>query len=313
MSINKERLQGEEMETKLYIIGNGFDAANKLNTSYEDFKKYLIQKCKENQCEKQKEWYEVQKNGMLSPNDYQNSMLMIKMIDTALKRQYGERAEWKNFEAVLGDLQYEDLWGEQEKSELNGVLVHTTFTRLRDYFKDWITNVEKKQSCEAIQGFQDINELYLTFNYTLTLENIYHIPSQNICHIHGVLGDENLMFGHKYINEKYVGNETAAERQIAIVREMLEKDTALCFMDHRDFFQKVNNRIKEVISIGFSYSEVDMYYIDKIIKSVGINTTWYIHNFKYDIKDIRQLRRLLRKHGFYGRIKFFNDIGCYLK
>ena len=38
-----------------HSIGNGFDAANKLSTSYEDFKKYLIQKCKEDQDEKQKD------------------------------------------------------------------------------------------------------------------------------------------------------------------------------------------------------------------------------------------------------------------
>ena len=34
------------MNSIRYIIGNGFDLANKLPTSYEDFRKYLIKKVK---------------------------------------------------------------------------------------------------------------------------------------------------------------------------------------------------------------------------------------------------------------------------
>ena len=303
--------EGDVMETILYIIGNGFDAANKLPTSYEHFRKYLTLKYKENQSGSYQNYYEIQKKGKLSPNDYQNSRLLIKMIDTALKRVYGKKMDWRYFEAVLGKLKYEDLWGNQEKNELSGILVHTTFIRLRDYFKDWISNVEVEHS-QPIQGFQNNDRaLYLSFNYTLTLEKVYHIPSQKVCHIHGALGDENLMFGHKYCEEKPIKNETGAERQISIVREMLEKDTRSCYREHRDFFQKIDKQIREIVSIGFSYSDVDMYYIDNIIKSVGNNTVWYIHNYK--VTDAIRFKLLLRIHGFHGKIKFFKNINFFPK
>ena len=60
----------------------------------------------------------------------------------------------------------------------------------------------------------DIEELilpedyFITFNYTLTLEELYNIPSNHILHIHGKIDDNNeLEFGSFANDPKNVLNE----------------------------------------------------------------------------------------------------------
>ena len=295
------------MNSTLYIIGNGFDLANKLPTSYENFRKYLIKKSKESQKE-HNNFFVIQKKGKLAPDDFQNATLMIRMIDSALARVYHKKQDWRYFEDILGRLKYEDIWKDESKNAMNGVIIHIAFTRLRDYFKEWILSIDLKQA-RPINGFpQKSNALFPSFNYTAVLETIYHVLPDNICHVHGVCGDTELIFGHKELEERNFKNETDVERQVAIVREMLLKDTEACYSEHYDFFNRINKQIKEVVSIGFSYADVDMYYIDKIIKNVGNDTIWYLH--MYNFKDTMCFKHKIRKCGFRGKIKMFKNIEC---
>lgn len=297
------------MSSTLYLIGNGFDKANELPTSYNDFRNYLKTKYGRNQEKSTYRFFPIKKKNMLAPNDYQNVELMIAMIDSSLSRVYGEKQDWRHFEDILGKLKYEDLWKEKNRNELNGIISHVAFTRLRDYFREWILDVDVEKA-KPIEDFpQDREALYLSFNYTLTLEKIYHILPDNVCHIHGVSGDKELIFGHKGNRFEYMKDESMAERQIVIVREMLQKDTEAYYIEHQDFFNKIDKKIKEIVSIGFSYSDVDMYYIEKIIKKVGMNTTWYIH--MYNAEEVLEFKHKLRKSGFYGKIRMFKNIGCY--
>ena len=71
-------------------------------------------------------------------------------------------------------------------------------------FIQWVQSIN-----EEILGRQPITEfnsalkefdpegLFLTFNYTETLEHLYGVPSENICHIHNrVAEDETPIVGH---------------------------------------------------------------------------------------------------------------------
>lgn len=294
------------MKTKLYIIGNGFDIASKLNTSYWDFREYLLSKSTENYNENCKIHFPIYKKGVLAPNDYQNAKLIVKMIDSALKRQYGKRADWKYFEDVLGKLEHKDLNKSVYPNTLTDVAIHIAFTKIENYFRDWIIYSTEKQPCEVVFDIKDDDALYLNFNYTLTLENTYEIPSHDICHIHGKIGDKTLVIGHKDYEERICTTNLRRERQIQIVREMLIKDTEYSYYSNVSFFEKINTNIKTVISIGFSYSEVDMDYIDKIIECIGKNSIWCIYNYK--LTESLWFKMRLREHGFKGKIKFFRNI-----
>ena len=187
--------------------------------------------------------------------------------------------KWRHFEDILGRLVYEDLG--KNKNDITGEDIHRAFIHLRDYLKEWIEAVDLSKA-KVIDGFpQKRDALFLSFNYTLTHENVYHVFADNICHIHGMNGEDELIFGHKDLKEKMNGNKTDADRQVAIVREIFWKDTEECYNQYIDFFNKINADIKEVISIGFSYSDADIYYIKKIIKQVGNNTTWYLYNHQF--------------------------------
>lgn len=89
------------MNSTLYIIGNRFDRANGLQTSYNDFKGYLEAKYNA-KMQGQRDHFVIKKGEKLAPDDYQNTMLLIKMIDSALKRVYHKKNDWSNFEDVLG-------------------------------------------------------------------------------------------------------------------------------------------------------------------------------------------------------------------
>ncbi|MBO4594898.1 MAG: hypothetical protein J5697_04280 [Clostridia bacterium] len=46
------------------------------------------------------------------------------------------------------------------------------------------------------------NDLFLTFNYTKTLEKIYSINESSVCHIHGTV-NQDIYFGHGDCDNPY--------------------------------------------------------------------------------------------------------------
>lgn len=115
-----------------------------------------------------------------------------------------------------------------------------------------------------------------------------------------------MLFGHKeYEDSKYI-RESAAERQVAIVREMLIKNTRVCYHKNQDFFTRINRGVDRIISIGFSYGDVDLYYIEKIIENISDDTIWYLHQYK--LMDTLRYACKIRKCGFRGKIRMFKDL-----
>ena len=66
-----------------------------------------------------------------------------------------------------------------------------------DYLQEWAMQIEigkpaiHKWFLKKIQP----DDLFLNFNYTKTLEALYGLPAKSVCHIHGVHGKGQLMFG----------------------------------------------------------------------------------------------------------------------
>lgn len=290
------------MRKALYIIGNGFDLANKLNTSYESFRNYMINNV--GMAENLEQSYEFCRKGKMAPNDDQNVFIIVHMIDATIKKRC--KKSWSCFEEILGKIRYDYLWKDGGINELNGIIVHAAFTRLPEYFQRWISSIDINQAKKMDISFNQ-NDLFLSFNYTHTLEDIYKVVPKNICHIHGSCGESDLAYGHIYesSSKKYV-KETAAKRQISIVREMTVKDTKGCYFENYSFFKRIDNSVNTIISIGFSYSRVDMFYIEKIIKQISVKSIWYIHLYSFREAITFSLR--LRKKGYRGRIKYFTTL-----
>ena len=168
-------------KTTLIIIGNGFDISHGIKTRYSDFRNWLLSQKNNNQ---------------------------VALMDTFFSN---ERDVWGNLEAALGEydeggvLSYcrPDEGFDFDHSLSSAACVEDSpndiflpvLEDFKDRFKEWVDSidligVQKEKSLPA-------DALYLTFNYTDTLETIYGIPPQNIAHIHGSrqLKDEYII-GH---------------------------------------------------------------------------------------------------------------------
>ena len=149
---------------------------------------------------------------------------------------------------------------------------------------------------------------FFSFNYTQTLELIYGISENCICHIHGVsknvirnLGLDNFIFGH--------GRESFDSDVTDIVRtayNITKKPVNQCMINNQLFFEKLND-VNNIYSYGFSFGDVDMPYIEKICQSICDTTsvTWYFNDF--NIKENRALyEEKIRKAGFNGTFGVFH-------
>lgn len=164
----------------MYILGNGFDVAHGLKTSYRNFRCYL-QKLHPSLLLKLGEFYDVDEDAEL----------------------------WKTFESTIGQMDVEMI--EKQFSEPNyasddfrdgdyednAILVDNEIDfidELKDTFAKWIASIRSGILSDKRFEFE-LPAKFITFNYTHTLELLYRIDPENILHIHGQVG-QKIIFGH---------------------------------------------------------------------------------------------------------------------
>jgi len=270
---------------KLFIIGNGFDRAHGLNTSYVDFRHYLEEndrgylKCLEQMYnfvpESKREiveeylWKEFEKNLSAANED--------EIIDMATSIDMGLEGGDIGIEDTLNDY-WEDQYGFIE--------------RLNEFIKLWIKQININTSKKANRIKNNTNDLFLSFNYTLLLEKIYEIEKYNIVHIHGSIDEWNdsaPVIGHgdsfkisEMKRRSYEAGEEFDEKECSICNalanyyERTYKDIKHYILHNRSFFERLHN-VDEIFVIGHSLGEVDMPYFKEIKKNVKTNVIWNIY------------------------------------
>lgn len=300
---------------RLFIIGNGFDIAHKLNTRYSDFQEYLFNEYPNASTED---------TGVPEPmrmpdgaelyNDDKVVGFLLKIINKA----ENEGEAWSDLENTLGKLNYEDFfdyWDENEDdNEWNNVCVNEniasniedTVIMVKEYFSDWINQIEIYDA-KPIEAFKTLidnrNDLFLTFNYTMTLEKLYDV--KKAFHIHGQQGGE-LIFGHgnsEDYTDYYMSNYTGSENCISELHYKLQKDTSKVIQQHKECF-KTLGLVDEIYSYGFSFSEVDLAYIKEICLVPTENITWYLNEF--DRPKFEEFKAKVKSCGFNGKFDFFH-------
>lgn len=164
---------------------------------------------------------------------------------------------------------------------------------------EWIESLET--NVEKIKNINLNNDnLYFSFNYTKTLEEVYEILKENICHIHGTF-PELLIFGHGKTESdiydeynKISGSyEVGSESAIMSSRDILRKDTEFIIENKKGFFEKIEkNKITNINVVGHSFGEVDMPYFQEILKRVDQNTKWNIFYYRENEREIFEKRML---------------------
>lgn len=180
----------------LFIIGNGFDIAHGLPTRYMDFRDYL----------EKADWH------------YLTSLEAPYNCVPQSKQDYVEKYLWREFENNLseindteiidgamsidmglesGDVGIEDTlnayWEEQ----------YGYIQQLNDFIKSWIEEINIHVTKKTSKIKRNKNDLFISFNYTLLLEEVYKIDKSQILHIHGSIDTHDMppIIGHGNLKE----------------------------------------------------------------------------------------------------------------
>lgn len=273
----------KEMIKTLYIIGNGFDKAHGLNSSYGDFKN----------------WLRVERSALL------NDMEDVWNCNSQL---------WCDFEKTLGEVDFEYVWkkfGKYNQDKLIQANIklrefypelppNLTFHNLgeklkplvgeiRAAFNDWVLTLN--QSLLEKRPLLSLNKdaFYITFNYTETLERLYDIPSSSILHIHGKANsEEELLFGHgKSAGQiEYNIERLHLKRRHTVIDDFamwigtLNKNVDYNLYRVSSILNKLSD-VNRIYILGYSFSEIDSVYIDNIYyRTCQNHPHWFIswHN-----------------------------------
>ena len=309
--------------SKLFIIGNGFDSAHGLATSYDEFRKYLCDEYMNG--ESGEDYMQIVPTVSIGPKgeDICDMQEIAKFLVYLISISEPDGSKWSDLEASLGRLDYKEIfdtsseefdygdineWDEFYNNEDMALNLYTVVSYVKDLFAEWVEDIdiEDAKAKPSFLGLIESKDIFLTFNYTETLEKVYGVNEDRICHIHGKQG-EKILFGHgntKDATDEYMRRNLGSEKALTELDNFLRKDTKQALREHKHFFDGIDDKIREVYSIGFSFADVDLIYIKEICKKMTADVVWHLNDFSSD--DIPSFQEKLEECGFKGSFAIFN-------
>jgi len=187
--------------SNLVIIGNGFDLAHGLKTSYGQFIEWLIEEELNNPHPDSplfKNVLGLMKREMLQPIYASASDVHLNEFFRGLMRYSGrgEERNWSDIEGFYFQTLEKHLEGKIDVKKTN-----EEFEVIKDNFEEYLVKHTKdKKAINSYQAFFDKlhdNTLVLNFNYTDTVQ-LYVKDKNKIVNIHGELQSRNnpMIFGY---------------------------------------------------------------------------------------------------------------------
>ena len=254
----------------LYVVGNGFDIAHHLPTRYECFHQWLL---------KSGPKYFVRDFERLYPD-----------VNDAVGR-------WCDVESALGnvtleqavdfDLNYLECPDEVRKEKSShdayrcGENLRNIIVNLPPLLNDWATTISTKGVPPLYELSKDA--YFLSFNYTMTLEDVYNIEESNVLHIHEAIGNSKLLVvgcGDAIFEEDDYDPERE-EVDINLIRNLLShnKKPVKAILEEQEpkkWFGSLSE-VTSVVVFGHSCSKVDKPYFEEISKNITPNASWYFY------------------------------------
>ncbi|CAI8921701.1 bacteriophage abortive infection AbiH family protein [Priestia megaterium] len=309
---------------KLFIIGNGFDSAHKLKTSYNHFREYLLSNNPEINMEELIIPEEIHdKDGGITYNQTEVLSMLFYLINEA----ESNTEEWSSVESSLGYLDFSEAfdWLDDIRDKDGDInYFHTSYrndeiasklviptTTIQQLFSDWVNtiNINLAKPKKDFQKIVDAQDYFLTFNYTDTLQDVYGIEEDNICHIHGRQFLE-IFFGHgnsRDRTEDYMRDHIGSEDGLSKINRQLRKKVEKALENNLDFFDELQGAsIEEIYSYGFSFNKVDRIYLEEICNRINTeNITWYFNDYKAK-EEHPKFKDVLRECGYRGFFSTFH-------
>lgn len=272
------------MNKMLYIIGNGFDLAHNMKSSYRDFKEWLCRsECIDYIVIMQQFFPSVINGKYLLWSDFENA---LELIDVNVV------SKW-SFEDMLLQETAEGAYsfGQQE------ILDTCIQSIVSKTFISWVKSIEVAH-CKAFHSLET-GAFFLNFNYTDTLENVYGIPSGRVLHIHGrAKTDESLVVGHRnllnppaYIEDRVDFRQSNIIFNNVCCYNELYKPIEPIIEYNTTFFESLSS-VNRISVIGHSCCCTDMPYFEAIRKSVDDKVKWeFSYHTEYDRERMENLCR----------------------
>ena len=181
----------------LYIIGNGFDRYHGADSTYMDFRNYLL---KHNDfVVKMFELFFGPRSMMNNFDDYNDFLLCLQYGRKlpAPKNTWAKDYLWKDFEKYLSELNRERIFDFVDENlprlyeddenfsyaeylgpiDIVADVVSSCTFEMQYQFHRWINTIHYKKGFRKNMLYLDPNAVYLNFNYTLFLETEYNLKN----------------------------------------------------------------------------------------------------------------------------------------
>lgn len=262
MKIEFPDLKGRESST-LYIIGNGFDLFHGLESKYEDF--YF--------------WLNANNHKEFS----RNIQKVFPKLDT------NPNFLWSNFEDAMAEYDLNKLyevfyvepenhiWAPEEWKK-TADKINSICKDLRPLMKEWAAEIPTNEATPKLSLSKE--SWYLTFNYTMLLEDVYDIPKDHICHIHGCAKtDDTILVGHdRQVSVEHIYSDGIedeySKREIAKVMNGFVKKKDKMIASNQVFFDSIK-KVSHVVVLGHSLSGIDLLYFFRVLNIIQPNSNWH--------------------------------------
>lgn len=178
------------MKKRLFIIGNGFDLSHNLPTKFNPNFKEIAEK--NEQISYFWDMYQSQKIDIWS--DFEN--LLAKPDFNELEQIF------EGYEPDYLSDHESDRDAIITQVDLNGNLIQS----LNEFAKQADQKLTKEIAISSNIELFSPEDLFVNFNYTHTLQRVYDIQSDRVLHVHGEVGQDNLLLGYPkgdFSPEKY--------------------------------------------------------------------------------------------------------------
>lgn len=291
----------------LYILGNGFDLMHRVRSSYYAFRDTLgknsnLRQSLENYLTPADIWADFE--SALAHLDVR-AMASLSRVDSCLDVAGFYEKDAGAAEYCCGlDLAVEPMI--------------TISDHLHRRFQDWVDQLAIGTKDRPLAGMFRRGKV-LCFNYTEFVEQLYGIPEENVCYIHGCRRKkkgrprERLVLGHMpgasdaafdFRDNSVVWKRNPRRRHLVELARMqvlqriadqdviLTKDSEEIIAAHQDFFDGLKD-IEDIIVIGHSFFPVDWGYFTRVAASLAEpeNVRW--HFSCHGLQGLKNLERLL--------------------
>lgn len=299
---------------RLIIVGNGFDLHHGLKTGYKDYAHFLKEHYPNTlESIQGSEYFDGECSDIFDSED-----LFWTDAEGNLKL---------NFELMLEetvDGYYPDLseksdarWHRAEfDSEEKVKMIDSAFTT--HALVNWIQLIDVTKVDETRKVTLFPSDVFVSFNYTETLEKVYKVPSERILHIHGCISNpDSLQFGNPdqtpsvvrkkfedvYGEDEFYGMsiEPAANNYVALADSFSKNiDSNIpkleIFLAGKD--------IDEVVIMGHSYPGVDKPYYEKVLLPRFLTAKWTF--YCYSDKDFDDAQKYISEKKLRGKAVFWS-------